>query len=256
MYASVSQSKAKKPRWFKSESPALKNPRIIRGDVFCWNNTTTIRDPYLVGDKILRTEMKPSYILKIGESSRQNGKVKSFQKHIHTFNEWTVIDTFLDFQKRGTEQGIGFFIDGYSFDDYVLKAFPDADLDSAWALVRAKIEPIENGIIDGFKLTDEYYWWQETKKAMDELEAEKAAKKRRNEEAKRQSQQSYQQYYQKESANMGASLSVVSLSQDETRIIDACYRDMAFRLHPDKNGGNDEDMKILNGLKDKIRKRL
>ena len=96
----------------------------------------------------------------------------------------------------------------------------------------------------------------ETKALNDKLKAEKAqatareeAEKRRYEEQSRQYQQGY---HQQAFTDRNTSSGVISLSQDEARIIDTCYRAMAVQLHPDK-GGDPEDMKILNRLKDKIR---
>lgn len=191
MYCSITTAKTKKPRWFKKESSALRNPKIIRGELFKWKTMDKdgsemihqrIKDSYITGEKIVRVEIKPSYIIKLGESYRQDGKVKTRQKHIKTFHEWEVIDTFLDYQKSGNKQGTGYFIDGYDFDKDVQKAFPDAAA-SAWALVRDKIEPIENSIIKEFKQTEEYHWWLQTQALMDDLKAEKNKTKVREEEA-------------------------------------------------------------------------
>ncbi|CCK82416.1 hypothetical protein [Desulfobacula toluolica] len=136
MYASVTLSKTKKPRWFKKESPAFKNPKIIRGKILSWRINEagekvdkTLRDPYIKGEEIIRTKL-PSYVIKIGESYRQDGKVKSRQKHIYTFDEWTVIDEMLRCQDHGWEYAPGRYIDGYDFDNDVRKVFPDADLNA------------------------------------------------------------------------------------------------------------------------------
>lgn len=108
-----------------------------------------------------------------------------------------------------------------------------------------------------FKETKEYHWWLKTKALRDQLKAEQdqakareEAERRRYEEQSRQYQHSYQQHTATDRATTSG---VISLSQEEVRIIDACYKAMAVQLHPDK-GGDPEDMKILNRLKDKIRK--
>lgn len=266
MYASVTRSKAKIYRWFKKESPALKNPKIVRGEVSTWKHIKdgveyvhrNIKPPYVDGTPIIRTNTKPSYILKLGESYRQDGKVKSRQKHICTFNEWNVIDSFLNFQKNDVNYEVGFFIDGYDFDDNALKGFPGVDLNLAWALAKAKIEPIESQILAEFKQTEEYYWWQETDKLRKEIEAEKNEERRKEKEYQRRSQYEYQRSSQQEhqgySSDRVTSSSGIVLSPEEVKVVDACYKAMATQLHPDKKGGDERSMKVLNGLKDKIRK--
>ena len=259
MYASVTLSKTKKPRWFRKESPALKNPKIIRGEILSWRINEagekvdkTIRDPYVGGEKIIRTEMQPSYVIKIGESYRHDGKVKSRQKHIHTFDEWAVIDEVLRCQEHGSEYSPGLYVDGYDLDNDVKKIFPDADLNAVWDLIQGKLIPLEDRILTEFKKTEEYRWWKETKKLKIELKAEKAQAKEKKRQYEERSRQQQQRYYQQAFTDMGVSSAVISLSQEEARVIDSCYRAMAVQLHPDK-GGDPEDMKILNGLKEKIR---
>jgi hypothetical protein len=265
MYVSVTLSKTKKPRWFRKESPALKNPKIIRNEIFRWKSSNehgekiheSVKEPYLDGEKIIRTELKPSYVIKIGESYRQGGKVKSRQKHILTFDEWAVVDGLLESEKNGSEHFPGQYIDGYDFDTKVQKVFPDADLDVLWDLLQEKLRPREDSILAEFKKTEEYRWWLVTKKLKMELKAEKARAEKRQkqyEEKSRQYQQGNYQHYQQASNDMSTSSGGVSLSQEEIRVIDSCYRAMATQLHPDK-GGDVEDMKILNGLKDKIRRK-
>lgn len=260
MYASVTLSKIKKPRWFRQESPALKNPKIIRGEVFRWKTLNehgekiheSVKDPYLDGEKIIRTELKPSYVVKIGESYRHDSKVKSPQKHIHTFDEWAVIDELMDCQARGGKYLSGGYIDGYDFDNSVQKGFPDADLNAVWDLIEKKLIVLEDRIFAGFKKTEEYRWWVETNKLKAELKAEKAQAKEKERQYQEQSHQHQQRHYQQTFTDIDLSTSVISLSQDEARVIDSCYRAMAVQLHPDK-GGDPEDMVILNGLKEKIR---
>ncbi len=269
MYCSITLAKTKKPRWFRKKSPALKNPKIIRGELFEWREGnfdgsgtqkihSRIKDPYLAGEEIIRLEPKPSYIIKIGESYRQDGKVKTRQKHIRTFDEWEVIDNFLEYQGSGNKQGAGFFIDGYDFDNDMKKGFPDADLDLAWTLVQDKIEPIETRIVEEFKQTDEYRWWVKTNKLRKKLRAEtakaKAKEKKKQEAYERKSRQHNYESFNNSFPGIG-SPTALSLSPEEARVIDTCYKAMAVQLHPDK-GGSAEDMAILNNLKDRIRKGL
>jgi len=101
MFVSIVKSKAKKGKsWARSKgkSRALKHPRIKPakpyemehpfhgGGVFYGEHPAE-----LVGDPIIR-EPRPSYNLKMGESYREDGKVKSRQKHLYTFSEWDIID--------------------------------------------------------------------------------------------------------------------------------------------------------------------
>ncbi len=265
MYCSVTLSKTKKPRWFRKESPALKKPKIKSAEPYSFTHKFHgkeevhhgEREAKVVGEPITR-EPRPSYTVKIGESFRDDsGKPKSKQKHINTFSEWDVIDTYLDHQDSGSKQGIGFFIDGYDFDNDVQKAFPDADLNTVWKLVQAKIEPIERRIIAEFKKTDEYKWWLKTKKLKEKLRAEKAKKKAKEEkrqaEYERKSRQQYQESYRQAFNDFTSPSSAgLTLSGDEAAIIKKCYKSMAVQLHPDK-GGSDADMAMLNALMDRIK---
>lgn len=262
MYASVTLSKTKKPRWFRKESRALKNPKIIRDEVLSYQTNVagerineTLRNPYVNGEQILR-EPRPSYVLRVGESCRQDAKVKSRQKHIRTFSEWDVIDELLGCQIHSWEYAPGRYIDWYDFEKDIKKAFPDADVDETWELIQKKITPIEDRILAGFKETEEYRWWLETKALRDQLKAEQAQAKAKAESERRRyeerSRQQYHRFHQQTFTDRSAGSGLISLSQEEIRIIDTCYRAMAVQLHPDK-GGDPEDMKILNRLKDKIR---
>ena len=114
MYCSVTLSKTKKPRWFRKESPALKNPKIKTGRaIFIHTHKFHGKEEIhhgeheakVVGEPITR-EPRPSYTVKVGESFRDdNGKPKSKQKHINTFSEWDVIDTYLDHQDMRQQAG-------------------------------------------------------------------------------------------------------------------------------------------------------
>ncbi|MGD9826595.1 hypothetical protein [Desulfobacter sp.] len=98
----------------------------------------------------------------------------------------------------------------------------------------------------------------ETKQLKDQLKAEKARAKAREKAERRryeeQARQQYQEHHHQSFTVRTPSSGVISLSQEEVRVIDACYRAMAVQLHPDK-GGDPEDMKVLNRLKDRIRRK-
>jgi hypothetical protein len=68
---------------------------------------------------------------------------------------------------------------------------------------------------------------------------ENSARRRCEEPTKQQYKRSHQQTF----TDRGAPSGLISLSQEEIRIIDICYRAMAVHLHPDK-GGDSEDMKM------------
>lgn len=264
MYASITLSKTQKPRWFRNESHALKTPEIIRDDVLSYQTNAagerineTLREPYVKGEAILRAP-RPSYVLRVGESYRQDGKVRSRQKHIYIFNEWSIIDELMDCQMHGWKHTPGRYIDPPWYEKQLRKTFPNVDPWEFWPVIEAKLKHLEDPILAGFKETDEYRWWLETKALKDELKAEQAQAKAREEaERRRYEEQSRQHYqgHQQTFTDRSASTNVISLSPDEVRIIDTCYRAMAVQLHPDK-GGDPEDMKILNRLKDKIRQTL
>lgn len=252
MYATITPSKTKTPRWFSGKSRGFKNPKIVRGEFQPWliQGQKVLKDPYVTGETITR-EPRPSYTVRVGESYRQNGRVKSKQKHISTFSEWDIIDAFLDCRVFETKYAPGRYVDWYDFEKDMGKAFPDADIDQTFDLILEKLGPLESPILEQFKKTEEYHWCMETQDLRDQLKADQDqanAEKRRKEEQSRQYQQHYQQAFTDRIATPG----VLSLSREETRIIDICYKVMATQLHPDK-GGNAEDMKILNQLKDKIR---
>ena len=256
MYASVTLSKAKKYHWFNEKSLALKNSRIVRGEVFrmdyCGKIHESIKDPYVKGDPIIR-ERKPLYIIKIGESYRKDGKTRSKQKHICTFDEWDVVDEMLRAEERGDKYQSFKFRDGGDYYDSVKRGFPEADPDLVRDIIGEKLIPIENRILDEFRKTKEYRSWKRTNKLKHKVKEEIKAKKEKEKREEAEREQKTRTEYERIFSNYQKPTSGISLSKEEIRVIDSCYRAMAVQLHPDK-GGSLEDMVILNGLKEKIRK--
>lgn len=259
MYASVTLSKAKKRRWYSKTSKALRNPKIIRGEVFQWregigdgNDTihSRVRDPYIDGEEIPRFP-RPSYILRVGESYRDdNGNPRSRQKHIYTFDEWAIIDELLTCEEHDWKHSPGRYIDAEWYAKQLKESFPDVDPWEFWPTIEEKLKPIEVRVLDEFKQSDEYRWWTKTLKLKKKLEAErdkqKAKEKKQQEEYRRQS---YQQSYSNQLFPSSAGL---SLSTEEADLIKRCYREMSKAVHPDK-GGTDADMAMLNSLMDRLK---
>jgi len=160
MYASVTLSKAKKPRWSSKISPAKRNPKIVRGEIFQWrqgigdgNDTThsRVKDPYLDGEEIPR-DPRPSYILRVGESYRDdNGNPRSRQKHIYTFDEWAMIDELITCEEHDWKHSAGRYIDADWYEKQLHKTFPDVDPWEVWPVIEKKLKPIEDRVLDEFK---------------------------------------------------------------------------------------------------------
>ena len=152
MYASVTLSKTQKPRWFRKESRALKNPKIVRGEFHPWsiNGQKSLKDPYVKGEQILR-EPRPSYVLRVGESCRQDGKVKSRQKHIYSFDEWAIIDELLDCQEHEWKHTPGRYIDPPWYEKQLQKTFPDTDPGSSGRSLKRSLNPLKSLSLPGSK---------------------------------------------------------------------------------------------------------
>ena len=260
MYASVTLTKAKRPRWSSSTSKALRNPKIIRNEKFTCpdflkgdgSTYEGTKDPYIHGAEIQR-EPRPVYVLRVGESYRDdNGNPRSRQKHIYTFDEWAMIDELLTCEEHDWKHSAGRYIDPPWYEKQLKKSFPDVDPWEFWPTIKEKLKPIEDRVLNEFMQSDEYRWWGKTLKLKKKLEAERIRAKAKEKKQQEQYQrQSYQQSYQSNS-NAVSLPAGLSLSTDEAGLIKKCYREMSKAVHPDK-GGTDEDMAVLNSLMDRIK---
>ena len=247
----------RKPR----ESWVLANPKIVRSP---WSMNGVEQGIFLSkeGTKVKREPKPQAWRIVLNESSRIGGKVKKVQAYIQTVSWWDVVDNYLFYRKNHSDDEIQtgwlIFLESQDFDKRVLIKFPDANTDEIWKLFQIKAAPIVSAIINEFKKMEEYKWFKINQKLDAEIKAEKDRKKAEEKRKQRDYQKNYsrnrEQNFRDNSSTTG-SPTAASLTQDEARIINACYRVMATKLHPDK-GGDVNDMKILNGLKDKIRNRL
>ncbi len=215
----------------------------------------------LEGEKIIREPRSQAWRILLNHSFRQNGKVKKVQIYMRTLSWWDVVDGYLGLCEswQTDEVPAGFpSSDGWGiFFDKVVAKFPDVHDGELWKLFETKAAPIEQSIISEFKKMEEYRWVKINlklrAKIKDEEEKSRDAEERIWEKTFRDHyRQKY--HYQSNYCHFGISESI-SLTPDEARIINNCYRDMALKLHPDKGGGT-KDMQILNGLRDKLRKGL
>ena len=268
MYVSITKSKAKKGhswKWDKGKSRALKNPKFIPAKPYTFTSSISGKETIhhgeyaakIEGEPIMR-EPRPSYNLRVGESRRIDGKVKSVQKHLYSFSELDIIDEVMAQEELNSEYQPGWCFDYEWIEKKVKEAFPSADMKALWLQIQDKMKPIEDPIIVEFKQSDEYRWWRKTLKLKIKMKAdhERQRQEKRRAKAKEQKQQeqyqrqSYQQSYrQSNDTSLPAGL---TLSTDEAGLIKRCYREMSKAVHPDK-GGTDGDMAMLNSLMDRIK---
>lgn len=251
MYVSVTKARSKRgSTWqYTKKSRALKNPKIIRGETYPWtiNGRTSVKEPYVQGEPISR-EPRPSFNLRLCESYRQDGKVKSRQKHLASFSEWDIVDAFMDSESFETHYQTAYCLDYEWTEKKTKEVFPTVDIQVVWGMIQDKMTSIEDPIIDHFKKSEEYLWWRKTLSLKNKLKAEQERKQQ--EKRQQESQYQYQQYH---SNTTVAPPTGLTISEDEAGIIKKCYRSMAVALHPDK-GGSDTDMALLNNLMDRIKK--
>ncbi len=274
MYVSITKAKSKKGyrwKWDKGKSRALRNPKIIPAEPYTWssikNGNETVHHAEhaarLEGDPIVR-EPRPSYNLRVGESKRVDGKVKSIQKHLYSFSELDIIDEVMEQEGFGHEYQPGWCLDYEWLEKKVKEAFSDADMKALWLQIQDKMWIIEEPLIAEFKKSDEYRWWRKTLKLKNQMKAEQEQKHQEEQKAKEREQAEYQrksrqqqsqyhqQFYGSGSAGISLPSAGLTLSGDEAAIIKKCYKSMAVQLHPDK-GGTDADMALLNSLMDRIK---
>lgn len=256
MFVSIIKAKSLKGRnWkYNKVSEAFKNPYIKPAEPYTWSchmngNKEIFHSEHpakLEGEPIIR-EQKQMYTLKMGKSFRENGKIKTKQKHLYSFSEWDIINEFMQQQEFDSK-----YKSGWCFDyDWLLRKkdemFPEFKMEKLLKLIKAKIYPIEHRVINEFLKTEEYIWWKKTLKLKKKMEIinKKEREKKQKEDKKKDNDYSH---------NLPIGLpSKLSLSKNEAHLIQKCYKTMAVQLHPDK-GGNENDMVLLNVLMDRIKK--
>lgn len=185
---------------------------------------------------------KWKYDFIICESYRENGKVKTKQKHIATVSYWDIVE-------------------GYDFDAFLYgigKHFEGSEEihHLAWELIEEKLKPIEQEINAEYIMTEEYrvrqYWQKEEKRVADEIneqrEREEAERRKHEEESKRQRYEYYRQYA--DFISSGAEIKNKELANE---LIKAGFKQLSKKYHPD-SGGTDGQFKELNNLKEQLDK--
>ncbi len=268
MYFSLIETKQLGQKLY-SKSSTLKKP-YIKTDVWTANiNGKIIKSNMrsIEGEKIIRDSKTTAWKLSLNHSFRdESGKVHKHQAYIKTIHYWEIVERFLWVIKDSKESDIqdgdlAFgFCDGEWFDKKVLKIFPDANLDEVWKLYQNKVKDLEQSIIKEFKESNEFRWWklnQKLREEIDKLKKQEDAAKDRARQQEQFKQQTYQdtfrEYEDAGKAFISTSSSAVTLSQEEAKLIDKCYKAMAVQVHPDK-GGTNADMQLLNNLRDKVKK--
>jgi len=160
----------------------------------------------------------------------------------------------------------------------------NTSLDDIWALINAKVDPLQASIKAEYQKTEEYKTHTKHEQIIEKYQSQKQAfakaysvdadqydycynvfgevmnQKYLDEiiAAGRQRQRSYSSYYERESSNYGgydySSLftKTDSYSDDEKAHLKKFYRTLSKTYHPDVNQAVDttEEMKLLNRLKD------
>lgn len=213
--------------------------------VFRNQKPKVMTDGYIYWDKSdpIPRDNKWKYDFIICESYRENGKVKTKQKHIGTVRYWDIVD------------GWGHFV----FECNIEKHFSDDDelYSKAWELIEEKYNPIEQQILTEYEKTEEYkvreYWRKEEKRVSDEIqeqrEREEAEKREQEEESK---WQYYKSYYRQYSASISTGI-VLKNKELANELIKAGFKQLSKKYHPDCSG-TDGQFKELNNLKEQLDK--
>ncbi len=223
-------------------------------------------DPWkyeLTGEKIPR-DPKWKLVVKLRHTYRQDGKVKGKSVKIITVSFWDFIESWLDYRIQDYES-YEFYVPEkrvYSaFDNLVEATGAQGDAEFILMELAEKLKPWQETALAEYKQCEEFTYAQghiDGWKEVIRLRMEAHMKDWEERERKRKADEEFRKdhsRYRKESFGQG--VGSLSLSDDEQRIFKRIwkigYRTMSMELHPDK-GGDPEQMKILNGLKDKLGK--
>ena len=212
--------------------------------VFRKQNYTVLDNGNIHWDKSdpIPRENKWKYDFIVCESYRENGKVKTKQKHIGTVSYWDIVDR--------TYFVLGMNIEKYYGDE-------DALYTMVWDLVEEKFNPIEQEILAEYEKTEEYtvreYWLREEKRVADEIQKQRV----REEEEKRKRDDEQWQYYKSFFNGNSASTStggVIKNKELAKELIKAGFRKLSVKYHPDSGGTDGQQFKELTNIKEQLDK--
>jgi len=241
----------RRPRY---RSKIYKNPK--------WGPYWQGSDKYELKGEEIQRDPKVKWRILLKESYRdEQGNVQKRQWHIATITYWDIVHDFLDSVRQGWED----MIYNESIRCGLEKHFPEDRLEELWRLIDERYLQIKEATIDEYKKSEEYHWFlqnqkmENSKSNPNRKREERERKQREQEERRKQDEERQrQEYYRHRSQDherFFKSSSGLKLSDQEKpvfdRLLKAGYRKLATELHPD-HGGDTEEMKILNVLKDKL----
>lgn len=214
----------------------------------------------IVGESIEREPKYTAWKLMLNHSYREDGRVKKKQVYLQTLQYWKMVDSYIDYIKAFQKEPLdtGWSIDNLKIWTIISDNFPEKDITQMIDIVCSKLKQIEDAVVQEFKASEEYKWINinnmmrrkiDFGKMKNDMEEKEAYARKKFKQYEQESQQQKNQHQSK--FNLNPQNSKFTLSEDEVRLISKYYKAMAVKIHPDK-GGSDEDMKILNNLRDKL----
>ena len=218
-------------------------------------------NPYkyeLTGEKIPRSpEWK--LIIKLKHSYRQDGKVKGKSSRIITISYWDFIDQWIE-EQSDDSANYDFYVPEERLDSALEKLKGvDGNSDILMQQLKDKLRPWQDKAMDQYKNSKEYGHaqryidaWKECVRLRQDAYLKECEERERQRKAE---QESYREQARHHNERMGQGGGSLDFSDTEEQMFKEVwktgYRALSIKFHPDK-GGDEEQMKMLNGLKDKL----
>lgn len=243
-------------------------------DAYTWSFDGNEKYAYRYSDERFKRDIKKAYKITIHESYREHGKVKKKQYCVATMEYYGIV----------TNTSYIFDYMTYEKKNMLLEKLKITE-EELCDIVYKKLEPLIEKITEEFEKTEEYIVNKKNKEIINKYNEDKAAFEKiygdgsydycydvfgtlRNkemldrikkqyeakEEQERRYYENYQSNYNGEYSNYNSSYSNLNqgnYDEEEKKHLKKIYKVLALHFHPDKETGDSEIMKTVNGLKDK-----
>jgi len=222
----------------------------------------------VTGEPIPRSP-KWKIIIKLRHTYRQGGKVKGKSSRIMAISYWDFINQWIEEQPEGHTND-GFYIPEEKFDSALIKLSEAIGIEGNPKVLeqqlKEKLRPWQTKAIEQYKNSEEYGHaqryveaWKECVRLRRESHFKEQEEQKRQEEKEKHQREAEEEFARERARQhnerMGQGGGSLNFSENEDqmfkRVWKAGYRALSIRFHPDK-GGDGEQMKMLNGLKDKL----